>query len=132
MGPVNPMKLTVMRGGSLGARRERLNLAGREGQRGVGREPHHLGGGVIEAPHGLPARQESRQQAHSLEELEAEGFPFKPGCDARGGYSKILCPALGGHCLRTSFLCGVLTTSWLKLFIETYSPRKHSSTAANR
>ena len=53
-----------------------------------------------------------------LKELEAEGFLGEPLLDCIGGYSKIACPALGGHCLRTSFLCGVLTTSWLKLFID--------------
>jgi hypothetical protein len=40
--------------------------------------------------------------------------------------------ALGGHSFRAPFRCRVLAESWLKLFIETYSPRKCSITSANR
>jgi len=72
----------------------------------------------VKAAHLLARGKQPGEQAHGLKELEREGFPGEPVPDLIGGYSKIVCPALGGHCLRTSFLCGVLTTSWLKLFID--------------
>src|SRR5271169_1155617 len=108
---------------------------------------HHFAHWVHKQTHRLAIRHQALQQAHRLEEIEAVRLALERvpdlGCRAssRHGirqsagfrdYIKILCPALGGHCSKSSLLWTVRTTSWLKLFNETYNARKRSRTLANR
>src|SRR5207249_2225086 len=128
---------------------KRLELAGRKGNRRMGREMHNLMLGVDELSYGLARGRQPFQQSHGLKEIEAErlalehlpdfwAYRSRRLCslhavfDGFRVYIKILCPARGGHCSNTSLLCIVVVTSWLKLFIDTYKPMKRSSTLANR
>src|SRR5262245_20347063 len=85
-------------------------------------------------------RKNAFQEPHALEQFEllrsalqevfSSRVPWRRRLKYR--YIRILCPARGGHSLSTSFLWRVRAVSWLKLFREMYSPRKRSSTVANR
>src|SRR5215469_13158230 len=94
--------------------------------------PRHLIGWATEASDGLPIRQCSFQQAQCLKELKRERFFPQPLFNFSIRYSRIECPALGGHVLNSSFLCKVRTESCVKLFKDAYSPRNRSSTLENK
>src|ERR1039457_2215143 len=111
---------------------QRLDLAGGEPHRRIRRETHHFACRVVEPAHHVALRRHPRHQPDRLEELEQVRFSLEQVRDRPARYSSIFWPARGGHCRRTSFRCRVRTRSWLKLFIETYKPRKYSSTLANR
>jgi hypothetical protein len=95
-------------------------------------ETHRLRVRRYKVAHGRSPGRKALQQLNGLEELKAIGLPAKMGLHRIGYYSKILCPALGGHSFNTPFRCWVLASSWLKLFMETYRPKKFSITCANR
>src|SRR5581483_4269695 len=100
----------------------------REGQRGVYRKSYGFGLRRHKAVDRRRPRRKALQQLHGLKKLEAVGFPaqmrlywIRHGSETRRivFYSKIRCPALGGHSFNTPLRCCVLASSWLKLFMET-------------
>src|SRR5580692_4231745 len=95
-------------------------------------EAHDFLRWVIEVAGDATVGIHTREQPYGLEEFEPVGLAIEHSGDRPTRYINIFRPARGSHCRSTSFLCRVRTRNWLKLFNETYIPRKCSSTAAKR
>src|SRR5580704_3927659 len=109
-----------------------LNLACGESQGIVGAEMNRFVLGLGESAHGLALTVQALQQRDRLEKLERTGVLTQYLFEWRVFQTRILRPARGCHSCNISFLWGVVTTSWVKLFSDALSPRNRSTTAANR
>src|SRR5581483_9372612 len=122
------------RGAALRPRHE-LNFAGRERGLRVCTEAHHFLLRRHEVSHRRAMRQNALQHLHRLVEFHRVRMVLQQPAQAgllRKRYSNTRFPARGGHSQSTSFRWRVRAASTLKLFSDTYSPRKCSSRLANR